>query len=300
MRKLLLALIVGATLVSPAYAGTPTTPTVVLVDSGVNDSLFSANIVYEACFIENTTCANGKNSMEGVGSAQQVTTSTNAEVNHGENMLSIMVKVNPSIKVIPIKIVGVTALGNPYLYSLASVKSSLDWVVANQAKFNIGVVNISQGAIFAGCAVPAGLQQDINILQSENVQVVAATGNTSNRAQMFAPACLPNVISVGATDNPWGGMQPYAWDSKANPSIGLYSNGNSSTTLYSNARYFVTQLNGVVKFMAGTSNATAAVSAWLSLNRGANWTTTYNNLITSASGTATNQWLTGHYLFINS
>ena len=298
MKKVILAVALTVGLVSPAHASAQ--PTVVLIDSGVNDALFSNNIVHEVCFIENTTCANGQHSMEGVGSAQQVTTSTNADVNHGEQMLSIMVKVNPNVQVIPIKIVGVTALGNPYLYSLASIKTSLDWVVANQAKYNIGVVSISQGAIFAGCAVPAGLQDDINILQGENVQVVAATGNTSNRTQVFAPACLPNVISVGATDNPWGGSQPYAWDSNAKPTIGLYSNGNSQTTLYSNARYFVTNPNGTIKFMTGTSNATAAVSAWLALNRGANWTTTYNNLIASASGTATNQWLSGHYLFINS
>jgi len=286
-----------STLVTPAHADTQ--PTVVLIDSGVNDSLYSSNIVYEACFIENTTCDNGKSSMEGVGSAQQ-SPSKNGEVNHGEQMLSIMVKVNPSVRVIPIKIMGVTALGNPYIYSLASIKTSLDWVVANQAKYNIGVVNISQGAIFAGCAVPAGLAEDINALKAQNVQVVAATGNTSNRTQMFAPACLPNVISVGATDNPWGGMQPYAWDSKASPTIGLYSNGNAQTTLYSNARYFVTNLDGSTKFMAGTSNATAAVSAWLALNRKSDWTSTYNNLLTSASGTAKNTWLSGHYLFINS
>ena len=297
MKKVVLAVALTVGLVSPAHASTQ--PTVVLIDSGVNDSLFSNNIVHEVCFIENTTCSNGKSSMEGTGAAQQVA-SNNMEVNHGEQMLSIMVKVNPSVQVIPIKIVGVTALGNPYIYSLASIKTSLDWVVANQVKYNIGVVSISQGAIFAGCAVPAGLQDDINTLQGENVQVVAATGNTSNRTQMFAPACLPNVISVGATDNPWGGMQPYAWDSKASPVIGLYSNGNAQTTLYSNARYFVTNLNGSVKFMAGTSNATAAVSAWLSLNRGADWTATYNNLLTSASGTAKNQWLSGRYLFINS
>jgi hypothetical protein len=297
MKKVLLAIALCVGLATPVHASQQ--PTVVLIDSGVNDSLFTSNIVYEACFIENTTCANGRNSMEGIGSAQQVS-SNNMEVNHGEQMLSIMVKVNPKVQVIPIKIVGVTSLGNPYLYSLASIKSALDWVVANQAKYNIGVVSISQGAIFANCSVPYGLQQDVNILQGANVQVVAATGNTSNRTQMFAPACLSNVISVGATDNPWGGSQPYAWDPQATPTIGMYSNGNAQTTLYSNARYFVTNLNGTVKFMAGTSNATAAVASWLTLNRGSNWTTTYSNLIASASGTATNKWLTGRYLFINS
>ena len=296
MRKLLLGLILTAGLVSPAYADTP--PTAVLIDSGVNDALYSSNIVYEACFIENALCGNGQHFMEGVGSAQQ-SPSKNMEANHGEQMLSIMVKVNPSIKVIPIKIVGLTSLGNPILYTLASVKSSLDWTVANRTKFNINVVSISQGAIFAGCRVPDGLAQDIATLKANNVQVVVATGNDSNRTTMMSPACLPDSISVGATDNPWGGSQPIAWDSNAKPYIARYSNGNTQTTLYANARWFVTNLDGTTKFMVGTSNATASVSAWVMLHKGVDYNSTYQNLIAGASGTASNEWLSGRYLLIN-
>jgi hypothetical protein len=270
-----------------------------MIDSGVNDALFAKNIVYEACFIEYTTCSNSENSMEGPGAAQQVA-SKNMEVNHGEQMLSIMVKVNPNIKVIPIKIMGVTAAGNPYIYSLASVKSALDWVVTNRAKFNIGLVNISQGKIFANCGVPAGLAADVNTLQANNVEVVASTGNDSNRTAMMSPACLSNVISVGATDNPDPGSSGKAWDPKAKPYIARYSNGTSATTVYSNARYFVTNLDGTTKFMVGTSNATAAVTAWLSLQSNTSWATTVQGLISGASGTATNEWLSGKYLFINS
>ena len=299
MRKLILGLTVTLLtvgLVSPAHA---VEPTAVLIDSGVNTALFPNNIVYEACFIENTTCPNGKNSMEGVGASQQVP-SKNMEVNHGEQMLSIMVAVNPSIKVIPIKIMGVTSLGNPMLYTLASVKSALDWTVANREKFNISVVNISQGAIFAGCRVPAGLAEDIISLKANNVQVIVATGNDSNRTTMMSPACVPDAISVGATDNPWGGSKPISWDSNAKPYIARYSNGNTQTTLYANARWFVTNLDGTTKFMVGTSNASASVASWVMLHKGVDYASTYQNLIVGASGTANNEWLSGRYLLINS
>ena len=299
MRKLILGLTVTLLtvgLVSPAHA---VEPTAVLIDSGVNTALFPNNIVYEACFIENTTCPNGKNSMEGAGASQQVN-SKNKEVNHGEQMLSIMVTVNPNIKVIPIKIMGVTSLGNPILYTLASVKSALDWTVANRERFNISVVNISQGAIFAGCRVPAGLAEDITSLKANNVQVVVATGNDSNRTTMMSPACLPDAISVGATDNAWSGSQPISWDSNAKPYIARYSNGNTQTTLYANARWFVTNLDGTTKFMVGTSNASASVASWVMLHKGVDYASTYQNLIVGASGTANNEWLSGRYLLINS
>jgi len=57
---------------SPLVAQADSSQSVVLIDSGVNDALFAKNIAYEACFIEYTTCSNGKNSMEGPGAAQQV------------------------------------------------------------------------------------------------------------------------------------------------------------------------------------------------------------------------------------
>lgn len=297
MRKLLLVLLLITGFISPAHAVSD--PTAVLIDSGVNTALYPDNIAYEVCIIENTTCANGKNFMEGKGASQQVS-SKNMEINHGEQMLSIMVKVNPSIKVIPIKIVGITSSGNPMLYTLASVKSALDWTVANRVKFNISVVNISQGAIFAGCRVPAGLAEDITSLKANNVQVIVATGNDSNRTTMMSPACVPDAISVGATDNPWGGSKPISWDSKAKPYIARYSNGNTQTTLYANARWFVTNLDGTTKFMVGTSNATASVTSWVLLHKGVDYASTYQNLIASASGTASNEWLSGRYLFINS
>jgi hypothetical protein len=296
MRKLLIGLLLVAGLVSPAHADT--TPTIALIDSAVNASLFPNNVVTEVCAIENELCPNKKQFQEGVGVANLV--STNAQLNHGNEMMSVMVKVNPNVKVIPIRIVGMTSDGYPSLYSLAGVKTALDWVITNRVKYNISVVSLSQGKVFANCGgIPAGMAEDIAILKTNNVQVVASTGNDANRTAMFSPACLADVISVGATDNPDAGSSGKTWSPTAPPTIATYSNGNAQTTLYSNARYIVTELSGKTKFMVGTSNATAAVASWITLHKGVDFNSTYQTLLSSANGTATNTWLSGKYLFIN-
>ena len=176
--------------------------------------------------------------------------------------------------------------GSPTIYTNKAVKLALDWVVANQAKYNIQIVNVSQGAIFAGCSVPAGTAEDVAALKKLGVAVVAATGNASNRTAMDSIACLPDVISVGATDNPDPGVKGIAWNPKAIPYIARYSNGTPATSYYTNGRWYVTNNNGTTKFMVGTSNASAALAALFLTNR---------NPVTT---TASNEWLTGKYVFI--
>ena len=51
--------------------------------------------------------------------------------------------------------------------------------------------------------------------------------------------------------------------------------------------------------MVGTSNATASVASWVFSNKKGDWNATYTNLITAASGTASNAWLSGRYHFID-
>jgi len=283
MTRVIVAVLValGAITAVPAHADV--TPSIAVIDSGQPDALFS-NIVGEYCVVEFSYCPNGQQTMDGVG-ASNIAPSTNLALTHGSEMDSIINQINPSAKLVPIRIVGITN-GLPLIYTLNAVKSALDWVIVNQAKYNIKVVNISQGRISAGCAVPNGMAQDINTLVSRGVQVVAATGNTFNYTDIFAPACLPNVISVGATDNPDSGTTGKAWDPNAKPTIATYSNGNAQTTYYTNGRYYTTQPDGTRKFMVGTSNATAAMSAFL-----------LSHQVTTTS-IASNKWLTGRYVFI--
>jgi hypothetical protein len=291
MKKVILSIALLISLATPVHADQP--QAIAVIDSGVVTSQFS-NIITEVCVLEYSMCPNGKSQMEGVGAAN-IAPSTNATLTHGTEMLSIISKVNPNAKLIPIRIIGVAPEGYPYLYSNDAVKLALDWVVANRAKYNITVVNVSQGKIFAGCQVPDGTAQDVATLKANNVAVIGATGNDSNRTAMHSIACLPDVVSVGATDNPDPGSSGKTYDPTAKPYIARYSNGNAQTSFYLNARWIVMQPNGKTKFMVGTSNATAAMSGWWSLNRKATWQDTYNYIV-STSTTASNEWLTGKYV----
>ena len=284
MKKILLALTLGLSLFSvPAHANQ--SPTIAIIDSGVVDTLFT-NIVGEYCVVEFFSCPNGKSTMEGTGAAN-LPVSTNATLTHGTEMASIINKINPAVNILPIRIVGLTSTNLPAIYTNQSVKLALDWIVANRVRYNIKVVNISQGRIFAGCAVPDGLAADVATLKANGTTVVAATGNNADRTAMMSPACLPDVVSVGATDNPDPGTTGKAWDPTAIPKIATYSNGNAQTTYYTNGRYYALQPNGTTKFTVGTSCASAALSAWIS------------NHSTITTSVASNQWLTGKYVFIN-
>jgi len=48
----------------------------------------------------------------------------------------------------------------------------------------------------------------------------------------------------------------------------------------------VTNLDGSTKFMVGTSNASAAVTGWLSLQPNTSWASTVQGLTSAANGTA--------------
>ena len=296
------ALLVGVygMVVAPSgVADTPPAiaPSVAIIDSGVNTALFP-NIVTEVCILEWSMCPNGKPQMEGVGAANTGVV-TNTTLTHGTEVASVITKVNPAIKIIPIRIVGVTDKENPYIYSNKAVKLGLDWVVANRAKYNIQAVNVSQGKIFPGCSLPDGTQADVDALKAANVAVIAATGNDSNRTAVMSIACAPGVIAIGATDNPDPGSSGKSYDPTAKPYIARYSNGNAATDFYLNARWYALQPNGKQKFTLGTSIATAAFTGWYTLNYKGSIVATYQYLVGTAT-TASNQWLTGRYLFVPS
>ena len=281
----------------PVHAADPA-PSIVVIDTGTDPALFPGKIVAEACFLEYYTCANGKSTMEGPG-ASYIAPTTNKDLTHGTQMLSIIAKVDPAANLIPIKIVERTAAGNPMLYTLASVKQALDWVIANRVKYNIAVVSLSQGGIKAGCRVPDGMVAQFATLKALNVPVVVSIGNNSSKTDSNAPACIPDAVAVGGTDNPWGGIQPIAWDSKAKPYIARYNNVSPFVDFYANARWFTTNRDGSKKFIVGTSAATASVAGWWLLNRKESFDATYKYLSDNA-GVASNEWFTGKYIFIDS
>ncbi len=295
--KVLLALVLLVATMSPAKANSE--PTIAIIDSGVASSLFANNIAYEVCLLALPRCPNKKASMEGPGAANLAPTQ-DKQLNHGTQMASIVTAVNPTAKIIPIRIVGITPAGVAGLYSLNDVQVALTWVIANQKKYNISVVLLAQGAVMGNCRVPAGMAQSIATLKSANVPVITAVGNDSNRKAVFSPACLPDAVAVGATDNPWNGTGTNAYDPVAAPYIARYSNGaQGQVDFYLNARYYTKLTDGSTKFVVGTSNASAALAGWWLLNQKATFDETFNAIMATTTE-AKNEFVTGRYVRVSS
>lgn len=289
MRKLLalVLLLVGVTF--PAQANT--TPTVAIIDVGFNTSLFPNNVVHEVCIVSNAACPNGQRFQEGTGAAS-VPANALSNFAHGTTMLSILTTVNTDAKVVLIRILGMKTNGRAGAYSIDDITTALRWLVDNSSRLNIKAVSISQGRVNAPCRATSELKGAISSLKQQEVAVIASTGNQKNRANIAVPACIDDVISVGATDNPLAGS---AWDTSANPTIALYSNGNASTDFYTNGRFFHIAQDGSRQFAVGTSNATAAFAGWWMKNLKSTINETYASITTT---TASNQWLTGRYVLI--
>jgi len=293
MKKIMLVLVLLTGLIYPANAAGE--PTIAIIDSGVNNSLFANNIAYEVCLMSIARCPNAQTSMEGPGAANTPAT-TDKVLNHGTQMASIVRAVNPSAKILPIRIVNQTPAGVAGLYSLDDVQNALNWIIANREKYNISVILLAQGAVMGNCRVPAGMAQSIATLKAANVPVIAAAGNDSNKKTTQSPACLTDTVSVGATDNPWSGSEPYAYDPAAAPYIARYSNGaQGQVDFYLNARYYTTLTDGSQKFMVGTSNSSAALAGWWLLNRKATFDETFNAIMATTTE-AKNELITGRYV----
>lgn len=296
MKKILVFLLALSFIVWPSQASADQSPTVAIIDVGFNAALFPNNVVYEVCIVSNAACPNGTRFQEGSGAASVPANALPAFA-HGTNMLSILTTVNSNAKVVLIRILGLNTNGRAGAYTIDDVTRALQWIVNNSSRLNIKAVSISQGRVNAPCRVTPELSGAVSSLKQQDVTVIASTGNEKNRSNMAVPACIDDVVSVGATDNPTEGTDGAAWNPNATPTIALYSNGNASTDFYTNGRFYYTAQNGSRQFSVGTSNATAAFAGWWMKNLSSTSAETYSIIAQTTSPTS-NTWLKGRYVFI--
>jgi subtilisin family serine protease len=91
--------------------------------------------------------------------------------------------------------------------------AGLDWIIANQSTLQIRIINMSLGtsALYNGSceaqqpSTHAAIQTLVNTL---GIIVFASSGNQGSSTSISAPACLPNVVAVGATYDSDLGRQP--------------------------------------------------------------------------------------------
>ncbi len=202
---------------------------VVVIDSGVDGAaagLFGS-VVGEACFVPTTAaeaavlvegCPAGS---EGPGAAAPCVSLPAAVCSHGTHVAGVIsgagpvyTGVAPDAGILAIRVFGVIngAAGPESIVPEVGVLQALEYVYDRAATAPIVAVNLSLGAE-PGTCVSAVWTDVVSRLAAEGVAVVAASGNDGWGANFGTdaisfPACLPGVISVGATTDA-GTIAPY-------------------------------------------------------------------------------------------
>ena len=103
----------------------------------------------------------------------------------------------------------------------AGVLAALEEVYSLRNTFDIAAVNLSLGGSPGTCVNPVW-EDVVDRLVDAGIAVVAASGNQGSSTSVSFPACLPGVVSVGAS-NDGGGVAPF---SNTGPELDLLAPGS--------------------------------------------------------------------------
>jgi hypothetical protein len=207
MKKLVivaLSAVLALMAVEPAHAQDQ--KVLAIIDTAI-DSQEVKSVIYEACFTQNKSCPNGTNFMEGVGSANhpQWPLSISDNVYHGHEMAQSALSVNPTLKIVFVRISNITADKKSFINAELSVIQAVEWVSKNASKYSIDAVSISQSGIskesLQSCVNKINIINSVLSLSSQGIPVFAATGNNSTATKVQPvgfPACISGVIGVGS------------------------------------------------------------------------------------------------------
>jgi hypothetical protein len=186
-------------------------------------------------------------------------------------MASVAVAVDPNVKIVSIRVAGMTAKGVPNPYTAKAISWALDYVEANKARLNVGAISISLGNSYksTSCPIVGNLQTQISNLMASGVAVAIAVGNGGS-TKIDYPACIPEAISVGATEDRYAMTGVSGW---VYPIMAI-SNHNSEVDYFVNGKYTTSDISDKKSMSFGTSNSTVAFATYLTkrLSAGENLT----------------------------
>jgi len=181
--------------------------TVALLDTGIDakNPDFAGRIVAQQCFCDNldgTGCCPGGDTSQSGGNAA-------ADDNgHGTHVAGIIASsgasgpqgVAPAANIVAVKVID-SANG---FRSFTQIYRALEWIAGSRP--DVRVINMSLGsrALFstAACgsdAIALGMRDVIGTLRARGVLITASSGNQSSTTGTTLPACMSEVLAIGAT-----------------------------------------------------------------------------------------------------
>ncbi|HEX6052874.1 MAG TPA: S8 family serine peptidase, partial [Gemmatimonadaceae bacterium] len=215
---------------------------VAILDSGIDTDHpdLADAVVHQACFGDDGGlidgvgfCPGGSDRRVGPGAAED-------DAGHGTFVSGIIASngvvsapgVAPDASIVAIKVTDDCSPSGCF-YAFSEIVAALDYLITNNATLEVRAINMSFGTndLFAGgCDNAAAFTMAgaaaINTLRSMGVIAFAAAGNDGSGTMMPAPACLSNVVSVGASDD----FDVVAAFSNSNATTDIFAPGVSITS----------------------------------------------------------------------
>jgi len=207
---------------------------VAVIDSGVlsNHPSLVGSVLYEACFTngaETATlagvtgfatprelCPDGSLTQINMPGAGEPCTLVPSDCSHGTGVAGVITSsdptftgVAPDATIISLRVTAVVQNPNTLVdvsyIPEQGVLNALDHVLYLSQFYDISAVNLSLGGPCVDPVTGAPLrdipwERAVSELTAAGVAVVAASGNDGSTTAISFPACLPGVVSVGATD----------------------------------------------------------------------------------------------------
>jgi hypothetical protein len=246
--------------------------TVAMLDSGLDAQHpdLVNDVEVEQCFCSGNggCCPNRQPSQSGPGSALD-------DNGHGTNVGGIITSdgtiaprgAAPDAKVVAVKVL---AADNSFCCS-SDVVAGLDWVLNNRPEVDIVNMSLGTSDLFSGdcdsaTSYTSSYATAVNGLRQRGVLVFASAGNNKAQSAMAAPACVANVISVGAVYDASLGSETFSGvctdaTTRADQ-VTCFSNSDARTDLFApGAVTTSTGLGGGTSDYMGTSQASPLAAA---------------------------------------
>jgi subtilisin family serine protease len=227
--------------------------TVAVLDSGVDGDhpALAGRIAAEACFCDNLDgtgcCPSGVLERLGRGAADD-------DHGHGTHVAGIVAGVAPAADLVAVKVLDSASR----FRSFTQIYRALEWIADHRP--DVDAVNMSLGsdALLTGeecesSAIAWGLQPVIARLRGRGVLIAASSGNNSGTYRMWLPACMADVLAVGATFDTVDSVAPFT---NSSSSLDLLAPGVSITSA---------TRGGGTATLSGTSMAAPHVAGLIAL-----------------------------------
>jgi subtilisin family serine protease len=249
--------------------------TVAVLDTGIDGENpdFGGRILAERCFCDNLDgsgcCAGGARILAGPGAARD-------DHGHGTHVAGILAGggvyaprgIAPRANIVAVKVMDAQNSFRSY----TQIYHALEWIALERP--DVEVINMSLGsrALFSGDACNAsalarGLQEVIAFLRLRGVLITASSGNDGSLSATTFPACMSEVLSVGATYDSSGPHSTYCAAVNANvDDVTCFSNSDASVDLLApGATIASSKRGGGLVMNAGTSMAAPQVAGTIAL-----------------------------------